>query len=102
METEYYPCINISFMHFFSENYEAGKEYAEKAWQICEKLKASGKHDYWIQATEAEALLLLGSVDDAVFSYSEALAMPDVKPNNPPSNPNRGANWRGEKWRVVR
>jgi hypothetical protein len=68
-------------MHFFSENYEAGKEYAEKAWQICEKLKASGKHDYWIQATEAEALLLLGSVDDAVFSYSEALAMPDVKPS---------------------
>ena len=81
LETQYYPCINISFMHFFSENYEAGKEYAEKAWQICEKLKASGKHDYWIQATEAEALLLLGSVDDAVFSYSEALAMPDVKPS---------------------
>lgn len=81
LETQYYPCINISFMHFFSENYEAGKEYAEKAWQICEKLKASGKHDYWIQATEAEALLLLGSVDDAVFSYSEAVAMPDVKPS---------------------
>jgi len=81
LETQYYPCINISFMHFFSGNDEAGKEYAEKAWKICEKLKADGKHDYWIQATEAEALLLLGSVDDAVFSYSEAVKMTDVKPS---------------------
>lgn len=81
LETQYYPCINISFMHFFSGNSEAGKEYAEKAWKICEKLKAGGKNDYWIQATEAEALLLLGSVDDAVFSYSEAVSMPEAKPS---------------------
>jgi class 3 adenylate cyclase/tetratricopeptide (TPR) repeat protein len=81
LETQYYPCINISFMYFFSGEYESGKEYAEKAWKICEKLKASGKHDYWIQATEAEALLLLGSVDDAVFAYGEAVAMPDAKPS---------------------
>ena len=81
LETQYYPCINISFMHFFSDNFEEGKKYAEKAWKICEKLKADGTHDYWIQATEAEALLLLGSVDDAVFSYTEAVAMPDVKPS---------------------
>jgi class 3 adenylate cyclase len=81
LETQYYPCINISFMHFFSGNGEAGKEYAEKAWKICEKLKAGGKNDYWIQATEAEALLLLGSVDDAVYSYSEAVSMPETKPS---------------------
>ena len=36
LETQYYPCINISFMHFFSGNYDQGKEYAEKAWRICE------------------------------------------------------------------
>jgi class 3 adenylate cyclase len=81
LETQYYPCINISFMHFFSGNNEAGKDYAEKAWKICEKLKAGGKNDYWIQATEAEALLLLGSVDDAVFSYSEAVSMRDTEPS---------------------
>ena len=27
-----------------------------------------------------EALLLLGSVDDAVYSYAEAVSMPDVEP----------------------
>ena len=80
LETQYYPCINISFMHFFSGNYDQGKEYAEKAWRICEKLKGEGQTDYWIQATEAEALLLLGSVDDAVYSYAEAVSMPDVEP----------------------
>ena len=70
------------FLHaLFSGNSEAGKEYAEKAWKICEKLKADGKNDYWIQVTEAEALLLLGSVDDAVFAYSEAVSLPEAKPS---------------------
>ncbi len=81
LETQYYPCINISFMHFFSGNYDSGKEYAEKAWKICEKLKGEGKVDYWIQATEAEALLLLGSVDDAVYAYSEAVSIPNAEPS---------------------
>ena len=55
LETQYYPCINISFMHFFSDNLNEAKLFAEKALKICEKLKKEDKNDYWIQATEAEA-----------------------------------------------
>ena len=37
-----------------------------------------GKNEYWVQATEAEALLLLGSVKDSVVSYVEAVSLPDA------------------------
>ena len=39
LETQYYPCINIAFMHFLSGDLEKGRENAEKARQICRKLK---------------------------------------------------------------
>ncbi len=65
LETQYYPCINIAFMHFLSGDLEKGRENAEKARQICRKLKEQGTSDYWIQVTEAEALLLLGSIEEA-------------------------------------
>ncbi len=81
LETQYYPCINISFMYFFSDDLEGAKEYAEKARKICEKLKSGGKNEYWVQATEAEALLLLGSVKESVVSYLEAVSLPDAKPS---------------------
>ena len=53
----------------FPDELKRAKEYAEKARKICEKLKVDGKNEYWVQATEAEALLLLGSVKDSVVSY---------------------------------
>jgi len=81
LETQYYPCINISFMYFFSDEIETAKEYAEKAKKICEKLKSDGKNEYWVQATEAEALLVLGEIKDSVISYAEAVSLPDVQPS---------------------
>ena len=47
-------------MHFFSDNLNEAKLFAEKALKICEKLKKEDKNDYWIQATEAEAFLING------------------------------------------
>ena len=81
LETQYYPCINISFMYFFSDEIETAKEYAEKAKRICEKLKSDGKNEYWVQATEAEALLVLGEIKDSVMSYVEAVSLPDAQPS---------------------
>jgi class 3 adenylate cyclase len=81
LETQYYPCINIAFMHFLSGDQEKGRESAEKARQICQKLKEQGTCDYWIQVTEAEALLLLGSIEDAAAAYSEAVSSGNAEPS---------------------
>ena len=40
-----------------------------------------GKNEYWVQATEAEALLLLGSVRRVRFILLEAVSLPDAKPS---------------------
>ena len=81
LETQYYPCINISFMHFFSDNLNEAKLFAEKALKICEKLKKEDKNDYWIQATEAEAFLINGFINESVSSYKHAVSMQDAKPS---------------------
>ena len=81
LETQYYPCINIAFMHFMSGELDKGRESAEKARQICQKLKDKGTYDYWIQVTEAESLLLLGSVDEAAFTYCSATKREDSQPS---------------------
>ena len=79
LETQYYPCINIAFMHFMSGDVEKGRESAEKARQICEKLKERGTYHYWIQVTEAEAHLLLGSIDEAAGVYMEAASSKEAQ-----------------------
>ena len=81
LETQYYPCINIAFMHFMSGDQDAGRENAEKARQICQKLKEKGTYDYWIQVTEAEALLVLGSFDEAAVTYKDATLRADSQPS---------------------
>jgi class 3 adenylate cyclase len=81
LETQYYPCINISFMHFFSDKLEDAKIYAEKALRICEKLQSQGKNDYWIQATKSEAYLINGFIEESVSSYVEAVSMTDSRPS---------------------
>ena len=81
LETQYYPCINIAFMHFLSGDLEKGRENAEKARQICRKLKEQGTSDYWIQVTEAEALLLLGSIEEAASAYADAVSSGDAEPS---------------------
>ncbi len=81
LETQYYPCINIAFMYFMSGDKDTGRENAEKARQICEKLKEKGTYDYWIQVTEAEALLLLGSFDEAAVIYGKATRRTGSQPS---------------------
>ena len=80
MEKQYYPCINVAFMHYVFHNEEKAQEYAKAAREICRKIRAKGAGSYWVQATEAEASLILGQVDAALEAYAKAVGMEDAQP----------------------
>ena len=81
LEKQYYPCINIAFMHYVFQDFKKSHEYARAAREICRKLRSKGKTSYWIQATEGEASLLLGQVDAAVEAYQVAVGRKDALPS---------------------
>lgn len=80
LEKQYYPCINVAFMHYVFHNEEKAQEYAKAAREICRKIRAKGAGSYWVQATEAEASLILGQVDAALEAYAKAVGMEDAQP----------------------
>ena len=82
LEKQYYPCINVAFMHHVFHNEEKAHEYAQSARDICRKLRVEGLDSYWIQATEAEASLLLGQFESAVESYKAAVKLVDAQPSH--------------------
>ena len=77
----YYPCINVAFMHFVCMNYDKAREYAETARKICQEIIDKDHANYWVQATIAEAYLLLGSIDESLSAYSKAVSLEDAKPS---------------------
>ena len=76
----YYPCINVAFMHFVCMNYEKAREYAETARKLCQEIIDSGDSNYWVQATIAEAYLLLGELEHSLNAYRKAVELDDAKP----------------------
>ncbi len=82
LEKQYYPCINIAFMHFMFHHFDDAHEYAKKARSICSELRKKGRDSYWIEATEAEASLILGQVDAAAESYESAFDRKDAQPSS--------------------
>jgi class 3 adenylate cyclase/tetratricopeptide (TPR) repeat protein len=78
----YYPCINVAFMHFVCRNFDQAREYADKAQKLCFELRDNGQSNYWIEATIAEAYLLLGQIDEAIHAYSDAVELIDAKPSH--------------------
>ncbi|MFP6854951.1 MAG: tetratricopeptide repeat-containing protein, partial [Opitutales bacterium] len=77
----YYPCINVAFLYFVAlRNYDEAREYAQQALRICQNLISSGKTDYWVLATAAEAQLIYGHLEDAMTAYASAVACPGAKP----------------------
>lgn len=77
----YYPCINIAFMHFVCMNYEKAREYAATAGKMCLKILEKDEDNYWVRATQAEAFLLLGNIDEALDAYALAVDLSDAKPS---------------------
>ena len=82
LEKQYYPCINVAFMHFMFHHFEEANEYAKKAREICLQLRNKGRDSYWIEATEAEASLILGQVEAACESYESAFKRVDAQPSS--------------------
>lgn len=82
LEKQYYPCINVAFMHFMFHHFDEAKDYAQKAREICLQLRQKGKDSYWIEATEAEASLILGQIEAATDSYKSAFNRNDAQPSS--------------------
>ena len=81
VDSLYYPCINIAFMHFVCMNYEKAREFAENASQMCFSILETNDLNYWVRATQAESFLLLGRIDEALDAYALAVDLPDAKPS---------------------
>ena len=80
LRTEYYPCINVAFMHLVSGEVEQARSYAAQALNICEQLETNGQADYWSRATMGEARLIAGEPEAAAQAYAEAVTLPDADP----------------------
>ena len=68
-------------MHFVCRSFDKAREYAESAQKLCRELRDKGKSNYWVEATIAEAYLLLGRIDEAIHAYADAVELPDANPS---------------------
>lgn len=82
LDSQYYPCINVAFMHFVTHNLPKAQKYATFAREICRTLKSRGDGSYWVQATEAEACLYLGEIEEAIAAYGGAVKLEDAQPSH--------------------
>ena len=67
-----YHGINLAFlMLVLRDNRGEAQRIAREVLDICEECRESNDIDSWIEATEAEAHLILGEVDEAVRGYQQ-------------------------------
>jgi len=71
-EQAYYHGINVAFMELaHAKDERAAAKTAKEVLAHCSK----AKRNYWCVATEGEARLYLGEVEDAMKAYGEAVAL---------------------------
>jgi tetratricopeptide (TPR) repeat protein len=70
-----YPGINVATLALLAGDTATAQRVAEEVRGYCEKLAAGGPPDYWNQATLAEALAVLGRIDEAAQAYGEAVRL---------------------------
>ena len=63
-------------------NYEKAREYAATASEMCFSILEKDDSNYWVRATQAEAFLLLGQIDEALDAYALAVELPSAKPSH--------------------
>jgi tetratricopeptide (TPR) repeat protein len=68
----YYPEVNIATLALLSGDRRKAVEYATK---VTTRLDARVPRDYWEAGSLAEALLVLGRIDEARLHYSEAMEL---------------------------
>lgn len=75
IRAETYPLINAAAMALHAQDRAKAGLFAGKVLHLIESGAEKGETPYWGEATRAEALLLLGRVDDARKSLSSAVAL---------------------------
>jgi pimeloyl-ACP methyl ester carboxylesterase len=72
----FYHGINLAFMELaYGGDFHAAREWASKVIEHC-RLSESPHERFWRIATEADAELILGHVDDGMKKHAEAARMP--------------------------
>ena len=71
----YYTRINAATLRLLAGDLERARQLAEQARSLVTGARASDPDDYWLDATEAEAALILGDVEAARRALARALAI---------------------------
>lgn len=73
--SETYPLINAAAMSLHAGESERSAELAARVLHLIESGQEQGETPYWGEATRAEALLLLGRIEDAKASLAHAVSL---------------------------
>ena len=79
LSSQLYPAINAATMYLLCDRNAQAIELATYVKKHCENLALSTNKDYWLWATYAESLLILGETEKAEYHYRRAsdLATPN-------------------------
>ena len=79
LHKHYYPGINMATLHFLLDDEEEARSVAHEVLGACSRATAEELQDVnernWVEATQAEAYLLLGQCDRAVEYYRRAMSL---------------------------
>jgi tetratricopeptide (TPR) repeat protein len=71
----FYTCINAATLHLLAGDPERARQLAERSRRLVTEARRSDPDDYWLDATEAEAALILGDVEAARRALTRALTV---------------------------
>ncbi len=75
----YYPAINAATMALLHGEPELAAQYARITREICGPLRPDENEQIWVFATEGEACLILGELDEAKSFYQSAFKLPQCR-----------------------
>ena len=71
----YYHGINLAFLGLVLDNQpKAARKLAAEVLALCDRCRAEGDGDEWVDATEGEAKLIQGDIDGALAAYRRFIA----------------------------
>ena len=75
----YYPAINAATMALLHGESKLAEYYAHITREICGPLRPDEDEQLWVFATEGEACLILGELDEAKSFYQSAFKLPQCR-----------------------
>jgi pimeloyl-ACP methyl ester carboxylesterase len=75
-EQAFYHCINLAFMELaYGGDFHAARDRAAEVLEHC-RLSENRRDPFWRIATEADAQLILGHIDEGIGKHAEAAKLP--------------------------